>query len=362
MFDIKPVLAAASQNIELNLEQMHRDGRYILGGQTSAFEAELAEAFGGTSAVGVGSGTSAIELCLRDAGIGGSGHEVIVPAMTSLFTAQAVLGAGARLRVADVDPHTLLLDAGRAADAWTPNTAAVVAVHLYGQPCLLSELANLCRKRGAVLIQDACQAHGVRIGGTPLTAYSPYCAYSFYPTKNLGALGDGGAVVTSDPEIGVRLRMLRDGGRQGDQICRMPAVNSRLDEIHACYLRALLPNISAWNRHRRRLAELYRDQLTGLRDLKILQWDEDSAHHLFVVRLRHRERVRAVLAASGIQTGIHYPVPLHLQPGLQANSSWRVSPSEAERAADEILSLPIGPHVTSEHVIHIAAVIRSTCQ
>lgn len=362
MFDLKPVLAAARQGIETNLGRMHQDGQYILGRQTSKFEVELAEMLGGAAAVGVGTGTSAIELCLRDAGITGRGQDVIVPAMTSLFTAQAILAAGARLRVADVDPATLLLDAERASAAWTPQTAAVVAVHLYGQPCRLQELAELCRQRGAVLIQDACQAHGARAGDTPLTAYSPYCAYSFYPTKNLGGLGDGGAVVTSDPEIGARLRMLRDGGRQGDQICRMPAVNSRLDEMQACYLRALLPNLPVWNAHRRALAEVYRQNLSGLRDLTLLHWDQDSVHHLFVVRLRHRDSVKAALAASGVQTGIHYPVPLHLQPGFRANSSWRDLPEEAERAAAGILSLPIGPHVTCGVAAQISSILRSICQ
>lgn len=358
MFDLQPVLAASRRDVEANLRQMHQDGQYILGGQTTAFEAELADAFGGVEAVGVGSGTSAIELCLRAAGITGSERDVIVPAMTSLFTAQAVLATGAEVRVADVEPGTLLLDASRAAAAWTPRTAAVVAVHLYGQPCKLDELAELCRQRGAVLIQDACQAHGARWGGRPLTAYSPYCAYSFYPTKNLGALGDGGAVVTSDPLIAARLRMLRDGGRQGDQLCRMVAVNSRLDEIHSCYLRGLLPKLGRWNEHRRGLAGLYVHHLDGLRDLRILEWDKESVQHLFVVRTGRRDELRAALGAAGIQSGVHYPVPVHLQPGLQAGCSWGAAPREAEVAAREVLSLPIGPHVTAEDVEQICGVVR----
>jgi dTDP-3-amino-3,4,6-trideoxy-alpha-D-glucose transaminase len=362
MFDLRPVLAAAGSGIDAYLEQMHGDRQYILGRQTAAFESELAESFGGAAAVGVGSGTSALELCLRDAGITRQQQEVILPSMTSLFTAQAVLAAGARIRIADVDPHTLLLDAERAADAWTPQTAAVIAVHLYGQPCRLQELAGLCRQRGAVLIQDACQAHGARLGGNALTGYSPYTAYSFYPTKNLGALGDGGAIVTSDLEIADRLRMLRDGGRRGDQLCRAPAVNSRLDEIHSCYLRALLPNLAGWNEKRRRLAELYQENLQGLTRVRLAGWDGDSVHHLFVVRVHDRDRVRAALLKAGIQTGIHYPVAVHQQPGLLNASSWRFRPVEAELAAQEVLSLPIGPHVTEQDVLRIVSILRSTCQ
>ncbi len=362
MFDLRPVLAAASSGIGAYLEQMHGDRQYILGRQTAAFESELAESFGGAAAVGVGSGTSALELCLRDAGITNQHQEVILPSMTSLFTAQAVLAAGARIRIADVDPHTLLLDAERAADAWTPQTAAVIAVHLYGQPCRLQELADLCRQRGAVLIQDACQAHGARLGGSAVTAYSPYTAYSFYPTKNLGALGDGGAIVTSEPEIADRLRMLRDGGRRGDQLCRVPAVNSRLDEIHSCYLRALLPNLAGWNEKRRRLAELYQENLQGLSKVRLVGWDDDSVHHLFVVRVQDRDRVRTALLEAGIQSGIHYPVAVHQQPGLLSASSWRSRPVEAELAAQEVLSLPIGPHVTEQDALRITSILRSACQ
>ena len=195
-----------------------------------------------------------------------------------------------------------------------------------------------------------------------MTDYSPYSSYSFYPPKNLGALGDGGAIVTSQPEIAGRRRMLRDGGRRGDQLCRVPAVNSRLDEIHSCYLRALLPNLSAWNARRRRLAELYRDHLQGLRSLRLPGWDHDSVHHLFVVRVHHRDRVRAALLESGVQTGVHYPIALHQQPGLLPGSSWRTRPAEAELAAQEVLSLPIGPHVTERDVLQIASILRSACQ
>ena len=350
MFDLGPALSSAQNAIEANLADFYREGRYILGPQTAAFEEEFARATGAGQAVGVGSGTSALELCLRDAGLTDKRCEVIVPAMTSMFTAHAVLAAGAGLRVADVCPETLQLTPESLARAASRETRAVIAVHLYGQPCDLAGIAHVCASRGWVLIQDACQAHGARFQGRPLTEFSPYCAYSFYPTKNLGALGDGGAVATSDPEIADRLRRMRDGGRCGDQICRGPGLNSRLDELQASYLRAFLPWLDAWNERRRRIAQHYRRGLQGLRGIRLPAWDQDSVHHLLVVRSTRRNQLREFLLARGIQTGVHYPVPIHEQPGLRVAAVWGREPLQAARAAREVVSLPIGPHMTDAMV------------
>lgn len=359
MFDLSGALAEAADAIHSNLAEMHRNGQYILGPQTTAFETEFAREMGGSAAVGVGSGTVALELCLRDAGVGrdasgGSPDEVVIPSMTSLFTAQAVLATGARIRVADVSPRNLLLTAESVERALTPTTRAVVAVHLYGQPCDLPALAALCQQQGVVLIQDACQAHGAFVKGLPLTAYSPYCAYSFYPTKNLGCLGDGGAIVTSDPETAVRLRQLRDGGRQGDQLCRGPGVNSRLDEIQACYLRAFLPHLRNWNRRRREQAAMYAEALRHVNTLRLLEWDSDSVHHLCVARSSRRNELRACLAEQGVHTAIHYPVAIQDQPGLIPHASWAETPTHGAQAAQEILSLPLGPHLSLEQVDTVA--------
>lgn len=352
MVDLRGALAAAQDAIRRNLEEMHARGQYILGPQTVAFEEAFARATGGKYAVGVGSGTAALELSLRAAGIGEPGTEVqdcevIVPAMTSLFTAQAVLAVGARLRVADVASEDLLVTAEDLRRAWTPQTKAVIAVHLYGQPCRLDEISALCKERGAVLVQDACQAHGARFRGLPLSDFSPCSAYSFYPTKNLGGLGDGGAVVTNDPEVAERLRLLRDGGRLGDQTCRMPGVNSRLDEMQACYLRAFLPFLPKWNARRRALAKRYRDALTES-GTTLLKFDDDSVNHLVVARSAQRDALRRYLSGRNIQTGIHYPVPIHEQPGFQRFATWAEEPRSASRAAREILSLPAAPHVSDE--------------
>ena len=363
MFDLRGAIAEADSAIQQHLGDMHRLGQYILGPQVAAFESEFAEAMGGVDAVGVGTGTSAIELCLRDAGIGGPESDVVVPSMTSLFTAQAVLAVGARLRLADVGASDLLLSAESLDQAWTPSTKAVIAVHLYGQPCRdLAEIEALCDERGAVLIQDACQAHGAFHQSKPLSSYSPYCAYSFYPTKNLGALGDGGAVVTSNPLLAARLRSLRDGGRLGDQICRQPGVNSRLDEIQACYLRAFLPLLSGWNESRRALASRYRQGLEAAEGIRLLDSTPDSVHHLCVARCSRRDALRAFLMERGVHTGIHYPVPLHEQPGLLPYATWREIPSHAAAAAHEIVSLPVAPHVTKDIVDDIVSLIADFLQ
>ena len=353
MFDLSPALSSAQDAIEANLAEFYRAGQYILGPQTAAFEGEFARLIGADYTVGVGSGTSALELCLRDAGLTNKSCEVIVPAMTSMFTAHAVLAAGASVRVADVCPETLLLTPETLERAAGPNTRAVIAVHLYGQPCDLAGIARLCASRGWVLIQDACQAHGARFQGRGLTEFSPYCAYSFYPTKNLGALGDGGAVATSDSKIAERLRRMRDGGRCGDQISRGPGVNSRLDELQACYLRAFLSWLEVWNERRRRIAQQYSHGLRGVDGIRLLAWNEDSVHHLMVARCTRRDQLREFLSARGIQTGVHYPAPIHEQPGLRAEVTWGEEPAQAAEAAHEIVSLPIGPHMTDAMVTEV---------
>lgn len=358
MFDLRPLLSRASEPIRARLDELHAAGQYILGRQVSLFEQELAYAFGAREAVGVGTGTSAIEISLRTADAGHPGAEVVVPALTSLFTAQAVLASGATLRIADIDPETLLLTAATAGQAWTPRTTAAVAVHLYGTPCRLKPLAALCRANSAVLIQDACQAHGATHLAQPLTSYSPYACYSFYPTKNLGCLGDGGAVLTRSSSIARSLRLLRDGGRRGGQVAAVQAVNSRLDELHACYLRAFLPFLDATNRHRRAIAAIYREALCGIPGVTLLPKDPESVYHLFVIRVRRRQALRVFLAANGIHTGVHYPAPLHRHPAFRSALPSGLSLPNAERACREILSLPIGPHIRPVDARRVASLVR----
>ncbi|MCL6546634.1 MAG: DegT/DnrJ/EryC1/StrS family aminotransferase [Bryobacteraceae bacterium] len=356
--DLRPQLEATQSRWRPALDRLLARAQFVLGREGEAFEREFARATGAAWVVGVGSGTVALELCLRTAIPNKPRKEVLVPALTSLFTAQAVLAAGCVPRFADVDPETLLLDPGDARDRIRSKTAAIVAVHLYGQPCDLRALAALSRRHGLALIQDACQAHGAQFQGHPLTAYSRWVAYSFYPTKNLGCLGDGGAVATDSSVIARRIRLLRDGGRQGGQVSRLQSTHSRLDEIQACFLRSFLPQLPRWNAARRRLASLYDEALAGCEEIRPVRRSADSVNHLYVIRARRRDALREHLRQNGIVTGIHYPVPLHLQPAFREFGPPRGSLPNAEKACREILSLPLWPFLKEDQILRVAETIR----
>ena len=362
MMDLRPLLAETEPAWRGHLARLFERMQFILGEQVEAFEREFAAAMGARFAVAVAAGTAAIELGLRAAGLAGSGAEVIVPALTSLFTAQAVLAAGCRPRFADVDPVHLLLDPASAESHCTRRTRALVPVHLYGQPCDPRPLLELARRRRLELVQDACQAHGALAGGRPLARFSAATAYSFYPTKNLPCLGDGGAVITDSPAVAKRLARLRDGGRHGDQMARVPGINARLDEMQACYLRAFLPRLAEWNARRVRLARLYDQALADCSAVTPVARREGSVCHLYVVRSRHREKLRAALARHGILTGVHYPVPLHMQPAFRSVGMPGGRSGEfpvAERACREILSLPLWPHMRDDAVLEVCERVRA---
>jgi len=328
--------------------------QFILGTQVAEFERELAAAFGAKFAVTVGSGTAAIELCLRAAGLGDTGAEVLVPALTSPFTAQAVLAAGCRPRFADVDADHLLLDAESAAARIGKRTRAIVPVHLYGQPCDLGWVPKISSPRGLVVAQDACQAHGAG----QFTKDSPYVAYSFYPTKNLPCLGDGGAVLTDLRRVADAVGLLRDGGRRGSQVSRVRALNSRLDEMQTCYLRAFLPKLAKWNEERVKLCALYDNLFAGCDGFQPLARRAGSVCHLYVARAARRDRLRTFLAERGVMTGLHYPQPLHLQPAFQDCGAKRGDLPVAERACREVVSLPLWPGMRRGMVEEVAARVR----
>jgi dTDP-3-amino-3,4,6-trideoxy-alpha-D-glucose transaminase len=352
MLDLRPLLAETGPAWRANLGCLFARMQFVLGEQVAAFESEFAAAMRARFAVAVASGTAAIDLGLRAAGLGNSGAEVIVPALSSLFTAQAVLAAGCRPKFADVDPVHLLLDAASAEARGGRRTRAIVPVHLYGQPCDMRPLIALARRRDLVMVQDACQAHGA------LSSHRTPAAYSFYPTKNLPCLGDGGALVTDSAAIAKKLRRLRDGGRNNDQIARVSAINARLDEMQACYLRAFLPHLAGWNTRRQRLARLYDEALADCPAVTPLPRRESSVCHLYIVRAHRRGRLRAHLSRHGILTGVHYPVPLHLQPAFREAGSKRGDFPAAERACREVLSLPLWPHMPESAVEEVAARIR----
>jgi dTDP-3-amino-3,4,6-trideoxy-alpha-D-glucose transaminase len=344
------------------IERVITRGWFVLGPEVDAFEAEFAAAAGAAHAVGVGNGTDAIALLLRAIEIK-RGDEVIVPALTAAYTALAVLLAGATPVFADVDAETLTLDPASCEAAITPRTVAIVPVHLYGQAADMPALHAIAEQHSLAIVEDCCQAHLATCAGVPVGTRTAGGAFSFYPTKNLGALGDGGAVITNDAAIANRVRRLRNGGQINRYVHGEAGVNSRLDELQAAVLRAKLPCLPRWTERRRALAIAYRRLLTsdarperspGVRPLT--QRDEGHVYHLFVVRAGERDAVQAHLAASGIETLIHYPVPLPQQPALE--SLGRGDCPVANRATREILSLPLHSRLADTDVERICSAIE----
>jgi dTDP-4-amino-4,6-dideoxygalactose transaminase len=358
MISLDSRLEATAPAWQNNLEQVFGSMQFVLGEQVASFEREFAARVGARDVIGVGSGTAALELCLRAAGSTHRQDQVITSALTSPFTAQAILNAGASPVFADVDSERLLIDPDDVAQRVNSRTAAIVPVHLYGQVCDLDRLARIARRAGIPIVQDACQAHGATFQGQPLTHFSSCTAYSFYPTKNLGCVGDGGAVATRSARLGAKIRMLRDGGRRKDQISRIAATNSRLDEIQACFLRAFLPKLTEWNANRARLAALYDEALCGCEAVRPVARGSESVNHLYVVRVQKRDRLRTDLAQYGISTAVHYPVPLHLQPAFAGGHNKRGAFPNAERACREILSLPLWAYMKDSDVLRVAECIR----
>lgn len=378
--DLHPAEDAAAVNAAI--ARVVASGWYVLGPEVEAFEAAFAEASGAADAIGVANGTDALALVLRALGIG-PGDEVIVPALTAAYTALAVLMAGARPVFADVDPERLTLDPGACAAAVTPSTAAILPVHLYGQPADLDALRVVAQRRGLAIVEDCCQAHLATCGGVPVGSTTAAGAFSFYPTKNLGALGDGGAVVTKDADLAARVRRLRNGGQTTRYDHAEPGVNSRLDELQAGVLLARLPYVPLWTERRRALARAYRSRLEASSQtsstVPLREIESGHVYHLFPVRTRRRDQLQTHLREAGIETLIHYPLTLPQQPAFAAGAASRRAartvasetvPAEtrniaegagrcpvAEQAARELLSLPLHPRLTEGEIQRVAEAI-----
>jgi dTDP-4-amino-4,6-dideoxygalactose transaminase len=339
------------------------DARYIGGAAVARFE-QLWAAYCATShAVGVGNGTDALQLVLHALRIG-AGDEVIVPANTFIATAAAVVRAGATPVFVDVDDDTLLLTPETVRIALTSRTRAVMAVHLYGNMPDLSALAALCEGAGLHLIEDAAQAHGATWEGRRAGSFGTAGCFSFYPGKNLGAFGDAGAVTTDDPDLADTIRALANHGRANGDHYHHSYVggNSRLDTLQAIALTGKLTHNDAWTDSRIAMAERYRKNLAATPGLRIPEVDSRARHvyHLMIVRVPHRDRVQQLLAARGIATGVHYPVPCHHQPPLRRFAA-RALPV-AERAAGELLSLPLFPHMSTDQVDRASEVLTDVLQ
>jgi dTDP-4-amino-4,6-dideoxygalactose transaminase len=336
-------------------------GWFILGPEVEALERELAEAFGARVAVAVANGTEALQLALAVRGVG-PGDEVVTSSLSAAFTALAIQAVGARPVFVDVDPVTLNLDPEAAARAVTTRTRALLPVHLYGHPADMDPLLALADDHRLAVIEDACQAHGALYRGRPvgtLAGEEGLGALSFYPTKNLGALGDGGALLANDSGVAARLRRLRNGGQADRYRHGEPGINSRLDELQAAILRVGLRHLPRWTERRRAIALRYVEGLgdTGL-DLPVEQEYARAVQHLFVVRHPRREALAAALRERGVGTLIHYPIPLHLQPAFASLGGARGDLPVVERAAAEVLSLPLYPELTDAEAESVVAAVR----
>ena len=348
-----------SRDIRTAIERVVSSGWYVLGPEVEAFDKEFALAIGTRYGVGVASGTDAISLSLMALGVG-AGDEVVTSPLTATFTALAISRVGARPVFADVDPETLTLSPASVEERITGRTKAIVPVHLYGNACAMDPLLELAETRGLVVVEDACQAHGARYGDRPLGALAQAGAFSFYPTKNLGALGDGGFITTDDEELAASLSRLRNGGQASRYLHTEVGLNSRLDEIQAAVLRAKLPHLEKWNQRRRDLAGRYEKGLAGS-ELRAIGVGTNvlSARHLFVVRAPSRDAWMERLASRGIQTLVHYPVPAHLQPAYRELGQGEGSCPVAEEAASSILSLPLYPSMSDDDVDYVLQSVRS---
>lgn len=351
--DLRSSYTELRAKIDAAVERTLDSGWYILGSEVAAFETEFAEYCGAKYCVGVANGLDALVLALRALEIG-PGDEVLVPSNTYIATWLAVTQVGATIVPVEPDLSTYNLDPDRVREHITSRTRAILPVHLYGLPVDFEPILEIARDFGLSVVDDAAQAHGAAYKGRRIGSIGDVTAWSFYPGKNLGAFGDGGAVTTNSPAVADRIRVLRNYGSRAKYVNEVQGVNSRLDEVQAAILRAKLESLDEWNRRRREVAKLY---LGGLADCGVVlpasPVDRSSSWHLFVIRVPERDLLKAELEGAGIQTLIHYPIPPHLQ---QAYQQMGVSPGSlpiSERIHQEVLSLPMGPHLANENVEYV---------
>jgi dTDP-4-amino-4,6-dideoxygalactose transaminase len=350
---------AHKREIDACIQAVLEKGWYVLGEQVAAFESEFAAYVGVDHAVGVGSGTEALHLALAAWGIG-PGDEVITVAHTAVATVAAIEMCGASPVLVDVESGYYTLDPARLEAALSPRTRAILPVHLYGQPADLESILAVARRHGLRVVEDCAQAHGSKYQGRRVGAWGDAACFSFYPTKNLGAFGDGGMVVSADAGFAERVRQLREYGWVTRYVSQLPGYNSRLDELQAAVLRVKLRHLDADNAARAQRAAEYGDGLAGTA-VERPRRRPGASHvfHLYVVATSQRDRLQAHLRAQGVGTLVHYPVPVHLQPAYRGRLRGHDALPETERIAQEVLSLPMYPELAADDVRSVVEAIRS---
>jgi dTDP-4-amino-4,6-dideoxygalactose transaminase len=351
---VEPLLPEIAERQRAVLE----GGRYILGPEVEAFESEFAAYAGAEHCVGLANGTDALEIGLRALGVG-PGDEVVVPAFTFFATAEAVVALGATPVFCDVDPDTWCMTATTAEPAITKRTRALIPVHIFGNPAPVPELRELADWRGIRVLEDAAQSHGAEFSGKPAGALGDAAAFSFFPSKNLGGFGDGGALTTSDEDLAAKARLLRTRGSRDKRTFWEVGYNSRLDELQAAGLRVLLPQLSDWVEARRRAASAYRE--AGLADLAQIQSetpDSRASWHIFAIASAERDRLAAALPDAGVEARPYYETPLYRQPALER---WAPAEplAETERICSQVLALPMGAALPEAAPAEVTAAIRA---
>jgi dTDP-4-amino-4,6-dideoxygalactose transaminase len=355
--DLRVQYLSIKDEIDGAIARVLNNTSFVLGPEVEAFEAAFAEYAGARFCIGVNSGTAAIQLALTACGVG-AGDEVIVPANTFFATAEAVSTAGATPVFVDSDPVSYNLDVSKIEASITGRTRAIMPVHLYGQAADLDPIFEIAERRGLMVIEDAAQAHGSLYKGRRVGALGRAGCFSFYPGKNLGAYGEGGAVVTNDEEVARRSRLLRDHGSERKYTHELIGYNFRLEGIQGAVLNVKLRHLERWNQLRREHAARYTELLreSSLRLPREMPYAE-HIYHLYVVQSDERDRLQAALSEAGIQTGIHYPNPIHLQPAYASLNYRRGDFPEAERQSERVLSLPLFPELTEEQIARVTEAI-----
>ena len=357
--DLKAQYGSIKPEIDAAIARVFETGQFVLGDEVAAFEKEFAAACGVKHGVAVSSGTAALQLALIAAGVG-SGDEVITVPFTFVATAAAILYTGARPVFVDVDPRSFTMDPALVEAAITPRTKAIMPVHLYGQPADMDPIRDIAVRRGLMVIEDAAQAHAARYKGRPVGSLGDLACFSFYPSKNLGAYGEGGLVTTDRADFAEQLRLLRNWGERTKYQHVVAAFNARMQGLQGAVLRVKLRHLEDWTERRRRHAARYNTLLkdSGL-GLPAEMPYARHVYHLYTVRVHERAAVRASLEAAGIQTGLHYPAPVHLQPAY-ADLGYRAGRFPvSERAANEVLSLPMYPELSDAQIATVAESVVS---
>ena len=358
LVDLKAQYLSIKDEIDEAIQRVISNSSFILGEEVRAFEEEFASFCEARFAIGTSSGTSALHLALLACGVG-LGDEVITTPHTFVATTEAISHAGARPVFVDIDPESYNINPTKIEAAITDKAKAIIPVHLYGQPAEMDAIMEIADKHGLKVIEDAAQAHGAGYKGKRVGTIGNVGCFSFYPAKNLGAYGDGGMVVTNDEEIAEKVRLLRNHGRTEKYEHLIEGYGYRLDALQAAILKVKLKRLETWNAQRRKNAAIYREMLKGL-DLVLPHENSDSrpVYHLFVVRTPRRNELREYLRLREIQTGIHYPIPLHLQPAYRHLGYEPGDFPYSERAAQEVLSLPLYPELTKEGISQVVRAIR----